>query len=67
MRVTAGTTIMRLRAQGGASPFGDQTDAVISALSASLADAARVCIFVAAGFLVLGLIGAARLRSLSKS
>lgn len=61
-RQSAGTTISQLRAQGDASSMGGQTDAAVQALSSGFADATRWALLVAAAFLVLGLIGAVRLR-----
>lgn len=61
-RLSAGTTILQLRAQGAAGPLGDQTDRVVQALTDGFADATRWSLVVAAAFLVLGLVGAFRLR-----
>lgn len=65
-RQTAGTTILQLRAQGAASPLGDQTTAVVDALAHGFADATRWSLLVAAGFLFLGLVGATRLRQAAR-
>lgn len=61
-RQTAGTTIAQLRAEGSAGPLGDQTLAAADALAAGFADATRWSLIVASGFLVLGFVGALRLR-----
>ncbi len=61
-RQSAGTTIAQLRAQGTDSRLGDQTPAVVDALAAGFADATRWALLVASLFLLLGLVGALRLR-----
>ncbi|WP_371176866.1 DHA2 family efflux MFS transporter permease subunit [Buchananella felis] len=65
-RLSAGTTIAQLRAQGEAGPLGPQSAGAADALATGFADAARVSILVAALFLLLGLVGALRLRNLHK-
>lgn len=68
-RQSAGTTITQLRMQGGggalADGLGDQTPAALDALAAGFADATRWSLLVAAGLLLLGFVGAARLRRVS--
>ncbi|MEJ1089590.1 MFS transporter [Microbacterium sp. Mu-80] len=59
---SAGTTILQLRAQGDAGPLGDQTATAADALAAGFADATRWALLFAAVFLLLGLVGALRLR-----
>ncbi|GAA5145340.1 DHA2 family efflux MFS transporter permease subunit [Microbacterium pseudoresistens] len=66
-RQSAGTMITQLRAQGDASALGDQTTAAVNALSAGFADATRWSLLIAAAFLLLGLIGALRLRRASET
>lgn len=61
-RQTAGTTIMQLRAEGSASPFGEHTGAAVQALADGFAHATRWSLLVAAAFLMLGFVGALRLR-----
>lgn len=61
-RQSAGTTIMQLRMQGTASPLGSQTDAAVGALVQGFADATRWALAIGAVFLLLGLVGAMRLR-----
>lgn len=61
-RESAGTTIAQLRTQGIDSPLGTHTTGAVHALSDGFADAARWALLIAAAFLVLGLIGASRLR-----
>jgi len=61
-RQSAGTTIAQLRAQGTDSRLGEQTPAVVDALAAGFADATRWALLVASLFLLLGLVGALRLR-----
>ena len=61
-RQSAGTTITQLRAGGDAGSFGDQGAAAADALAAGFADATRWSLLVASVFLLLGLVGAARLR-----
>ena len=57
-RQSAGTVITQLRDQGSVSPFGEQTDVIVEALSDGLADATRGALMVAVVFLLLGLLGA---------
>lgn len=61
-RLTAGTTIAQLRAQGAGSAYGERTATVIDALTGGFADATRGALLVAVVFLVLGFIGALRLK-----
>lgn len=65
-RASAGTLISQLRAQGATSMLGAQTDAAVQALSAGFADATRWSLLVASAFLLLGLVGAARLRTFAR-
>lgn len=64
-RQSAGTTILQMRMQGVHSPFGQQTSAVVEALSNGFAQATQVSMLVASVFLLLGLVGAWRLRRAS--
>jgi len=66
-RHSAGTTISQLRTEGTASTLGDQTDAAITALATGFADGTRWTLLVASVFLVLGLVGATRLRRVSRT
>lgn len=66
-RQSAGTMIAQLREQGAHSSLGDHTTAVVDALTGSFADATRWSLLIAAGFLALGFIGAARLRRVSSA
>lgn len=61
-RESAGTMIAQLRAEGAASQLGEQTGAVVDALASGFADATRWALLTATVFLVLGFIGAARVR-----
>lgn len=61
-RESAGTTIMQLRMQGASSPFGEHTTAAVNALATGFSDATRWSMLFAALFLLLGFIGALRLR-----
>lgn len=61
-RQSAGSAIAGQRAQGGHSPFGEQTSVVVQALSDGMTDAARYCLLAATAFLALGFIGAMRVR-----
>ena len=61
-RQSAGTTITQLRAGVDAGSFGDQGAAAADALAAGFADATRWSLLVASVFLLVGLVGAARLR-----
>lgn len=66
-RLSAGTTIMRLREQGSHSSLGDQTAAAVDALTSGFSDATRWSLLLATVFLALGFIGALRLRRASAS
>lgn len=55
---SAGNVISGLRAQGTDGPLGDQTPAVVDALSDGFADATRAALLVAGVFLLLGLAAA---------
>lgn len=61
-RQSAGFAIAVLRAQGGHSPFGEQTSVVVQALSDGMTEAVRYSILAATAFLVLGFISAMRVR-----
>lgn len=61
-RESAGSTIAELRAEGVASHFGNQTDAITAALAQGFADATRASLLLASLFLLLGLTGAFRVR-----
>ncbi|MGW9627829.1 MFS transporter [Microbacterium sp. NPDC055521] len=61
-RLSAGTTIAQLRAQGAGSAYGEQTPTVIDALAGGFADGTRGALLVAVVFLVLGFVGALRLK-----
>jgi EmrB/QacA subfamily drug resistance transporter len=61
-RQSAGTTITQLQAQGATGPLGDQTQAAVDALARGFADGTRWSLLVASGFLILGFVGAVRLR-----
>lgn len=61
-RGSAGTTITQLRMEGSGSALGAQTSQAIDALSAGFADATRIAMMIATFFLVLGFVGAAKLR-----
>lgn len=61
-RQSAGTTITQLQARGATGPFGDQSQAAVDALARGFADGTRWSLLVAAGFLILGFVGAVRLR-----
>ncbi|MBC9955139.1 DHA2 family efflux MFS transporter permease subunit [Leucobacter sp. cx-42] len=65
-RQSAGTTIAQLRGQGVHSPLGDQTATAVDALTTGFADATRWAILIAAVFLALGFVGAAKLRRASE-
>lgn len=65
-RTTAGATIAELRAQGTASPFGDTTEQVTTALAHGFAGATRAALLVAAVFLLIGLVGALRVRMVAR-
>ncbi|MDX2376169.1 DHA2 family efflux MFS transporter permease subunit [Microbacterium sp. LRZ72] len=65
-RQSAGTTIEQLRLQGESSVLGDQTATAVEALARGFADGARWSLLVASAFLVLGFVGAARLRRVAE-
>lgn len=65
-RQSAGTTIGQLRAEGSASSLGDQTAKAVDALAAGFTDGTRLALLIAIVFLVLGLVGALRLRRASR-
>lgn len=61
-RQSAGTSIVELRAEGAGSPLGDHTAAAVNALANGFADGTRWSLLIASLFLLLGLVGAIRLR-----
>jgi EmrB/QacA subfamily drug resistance transporter len=61
-RLSAGTKIAQLRAQGAGSAYGDQTPTVIDALTGGFTDATRGALLVAVVFLTLGFVGALQLK-----
>lgn len=62
-RTSAGSTIPQLRAEGAASDLGAHTDVAVQALADGFADGTRWAMLVAAAFLVLGFVGALRVRA----
>ena len=64
---SAGGLISGIRAQGVHGQFGELGPAVTRALSDGFADATRTATLLAAGFLVLGLIGALRVRTAART
>jgi len=66
-RQSAGTMIGELRGEGSQSALGDQTGAAVDALSAGFADATRWSLLIATAFLLLGFVGALRLRRASRT
>ena len=65
-RVSAGTVMAQLRSQGPAGPLGEQTPALVDALTQGFASAVSWVLLVAALFLVLGLAGAWQVKRQSK-
>ena len=61
-RQSAGSAIAELRVQGGYSPFSEQTNVVVQALSDGLTGAARYSLLAATAFLALGFVSAMRVR-----
>ncbi|OIR46459.1 hypothetical protein [Corynebacterium sp. NML130628] len=61
-RQPAGSSMAQLRAEGVTNAFGDQTAAVVQALSEGMADAARWSLLAATAFLALGFVGALQVR-----
>lgn len=64
-RESAGAVIAQLREQGAHSDVGSHTEAVVRALSDGFADATRWSLLVAVVFLVLGFVGALRVRAVA--
>lgn len=62
-RESAGSTISQLRSEGASSALGDRTDAVVHALSSGFADGTRISLLAASVFLLLGFVGALRVRA----
>lgn len=61
-RQSAGTTIQELRAEEASSALGANTEVAVNALVTGFADATRWSLIIASLFLLLGLIGAIKLR-----
>ena len=61
-RQSAGSSIAQLREQGGNGSFGEQTGAVVQALSEGMTNAAQWSLVAATAFLALGFVGALRIR-----
>ena len=55
---SAGGSLIRLRNSGNQGPYGDQTPAVVDALTRAFADSCVGAMWAAFGFVVLGLISA---------
>lgn len=66
-RQSAGTTISELRAEGASSSLGSHTDAAVQALATGFADATRWALLTATVFLLLGVVGAFRLRAAARA
>lgn len=66
-RQSAGTTIMQLRAQGTGSQLGKGTPAAIDALVNGFAASTRWSLLIATVFLLLGFVGALRLKRAARS
>ncbi len=62
-RSSAGGLITGLREQGTGSELGDLTPQVVDALSAAFASATRWALLAALGFLLVGFVGALRVRA----
>jgi MFS family permease len=63
---SAGGTVPQLRAEGTRSQFGEKTPEVVDALSEGFSDGTRVSLYVAAGFLLLGLLCSLRVVAASR-
>lgn len=61
-RESAGTAITKLSAQGDKGPLGEDTSTAVDALTTGFANATRWTLGVAMVFLLLGLLGAIRVR-----
>ncbi|WP_448852198.1 hypothetical protein [Corynebacterium sp. 335C] len=62
VRQSAGGALAALRDSGAANPFGPGAPAVVDALTAGFADATRWAALAAGAFLLLGFLGALRVR-----
>lgn len=65
-RSSAGSTIPQLRSEGSTGSLGDHADLAVKALTEGFADATRWAMLVATVFLMLGFVGAMRVRSASQ-
>ncbi|WP_062209835.1 DHA2 family efflux MFS transporter permease subunit [Demequina oxidasica] len=63
---SAGSSITQIRDSGTEGQLGVDGPAVADALSAGMADASRWALWMAAGFLAVGVLGSLRLRAKSK-
>lgn len=63
---SAGSSISQIRESGTSGELGSEGPAVADALSAGMADASRWALWMASGFLVIGVLGSLRLRERSK-
>ncbi len=63
---SAGGTIPQLRGEGTRSQFGEKTPDVVDALSDGFSDATRISLYVAGGFLLLGLVCSTRVVAASR-
>jgi len=63
---SAGGTIPQLRDQGTRSQFGERTPDVVDALSDGFSDGTRISLYVAGGFLLLGLLCSTRVVAASR-
>lgn len=66
-RDSASTAITQLREQGSSGEYGANTGAIVDALSEGFADGTRISPLVAAFFLLLGFLGALRVRVAARS
>lgn len=63
---SAGGTIPQLRGESTRSQFGETTPDVVDALSDGFSDATRISLYVAGGFLLLGLVCSTRVVAASR-
>ncbi|MET4226096.1 DHA2 family efflux MFS transporter permease subunit [Oerskovia enterophila] len=63
---SAGGTIPQLRTEGTSSQFGERTPEVVDALSDGFSDGTRISLYVAGGFLLLGLLCSLRVVAASR-
>ncbi len=61
-RESAGSTISQLRTEGSSSQLGSATDTAVNSLASGFADGTRISLLAASVFLLLGFLGALKVR-----